>query len=291
MSSEKKTPLIAQVLEKQRIRSGFLRVTIGGAELNQIEGDRRGGHLKLLFPRSRTTELEDLFAIREDWRSSCVARTYTLLNHRVEEQQIDIDFALHEGRLGPGGLWARTVQRGEWIMLTPPSEKKLKNFAASNYLMVADRCSYPALVAAIRDIPVAARVNVLLHTHDSSDTDELAEMHDQIQVHQINPVGNSSHGALIDQHLDQLRSIPIDPQSTECYLTGESSVIREIKRYLTHDVGCDLQGMYTSAYWKLQHDQDQHKVAKKREREAADAQIETGIQELTTHNRLSMHGN
>ncbi len=283
MSSEKKTPLIAQVLKKQRIRSGFLRVTIGGTELDEIEGDRRGGHLKLLFPKSRTAQLEDLFTIRENWRSSCVARTYTMLNHRPQQQEIDIDFALHDGRLGPGGLWARTVQRGEWVMFTPPSEKKLKNFAAKNYLMVADRCSYPALVASIRDIPESARVNVLLHSHDPSDSIELARMHEDIKVHQIAPEGNRSHGALIDQHIDHLRSIPIDSQSTECYLTGESSVVREIKRYLTHEAGCDLQGMYTSAYWKLQHDQDQHKVAKKREREASDANNRIDLQIEITH--------
>lgn len=263
--------LIARVAAVTRERGAYIRVTLRGDELAHVPEGCVGGHLKLLIPKEEADGLEDC---RDDWRRSCFARTYTLAGHRPGANEIDIEFAVHPGKSGPGGSWARNVRVGDRALITVPKGKKLRRTAAGFTLFVCDSCSLPAARAAISDLQADARGLLLAQCDEASECARAVESHPRIGVRLLPCDLSVPPSVNAASHLGVLGSIDIPTEDTECFVVGESRIVREIKRYVRDVLLVDTDGMYFSAYWKHEHDQDQHKLAKKAEQELEAAVIE-----------------
>lgn len=266
--NQKPPPLIATLIANTQPNPSLRRLTLGASELRQLNVEHCGGHLKLLFPKDPAHDDNALRRAQADWRASCLARTYTLLGHRPEAGEIDIEIALHPGAPGPGGRWARAAAAGDRVLMTQPSGPKLTNRSAGQYLFVCDCCSLPATKAALRTLPPTAAIHALLCTDDPADADQLRASFPGLQTRHIRRDLDSPPSVMAALHIGALRSLEIDPAALECFVAGESHVVRRIKQHLQADMGVDTSDMYLSAYWKHNHDQDQHKLSKRTERDA-----------------------
>ena len=277
MTQEQPTPkdtLLARVVSKSKLDSSFIRITLGGPEIDLITPGCEGGHLKLLFPKSGKRDEQSIEELRDQWRPNCFARTYTLFNHRPESQEIDIDIALHPGESGPGGEWVQSAAAGDPILMTIPKGKKLRRTDAAFYVFTCDSCSLPAVRAAVRDLPDSAKGIVIIHSDDAQDQQSIANSHTGMGVHHIQRDLTLPPPVIAATHLNLLRTLTIPTTDTECFVVGESRVVRELKNYLRDDLLIDTDGMYFSAYWKHNHDQDQHKQSKKAEQQQDAPMIE-----------------
>lgn len=268
------TTLLARVGAVSRERETFIRVTLTGDEVSRVRAGCVGGHLKLLVPKADTTESGGLDALRENWRRTCFARTYTLAGHRPEDREIDIEFAVHPGKAGPGGSWARNARVGDRALITIPKGKKLRRTDAGFYLFVCDACSLPAVCAAVVDLPRSAAGLLLVQCDDASDCERFQGSHPGIDVRHLPRDLSVPPSVNAATHLGILRDMRIPAEDTECFVVGESRIVREVKHYVRDVLLLDTDGMYFSAYWKHDHDQDQHKQAKKAEREQEAALVE-----------------
>lgn len=242
-------------------------MTLQGDELSCVVDGCIGGHLKLLVPNGDRGSSVDLEHCRENWRDSCSARTYTLAGHRPESLEIDIEFAIHPCDAGPGGAWAQNARVGDQALITNPKKKKLRRSDAGFYVFVCDSCSMPAVHAALRDIPTSSKGVVLMHCDDVSDCTRVVESHPEFSAHYLKRDLSIPPSVIAATHLGVLRSLDIPTEDTECFVVGESRTVREVKGYILDVLMIDTDGMYFSAYWKHAHDQDQHKQAKKAERD------------------------
>tara|TARA_R110002096_G_scaffold173781_9_gene348860 strand:- start:21449 stop:22309 length:861 start_codon:yes stop_codon:yes gene_type:complete len=259
MIPKPKLPISATVIATSQITSSLRRITFSGNDIAQIPSHRCGGHLKLLLPKNDSNS--NPIAITDHWRQHYKTRTYTLRNHRPDQQEIDIDFATHPNPTGPGAKWASETQIGDLIHLTIPSEKKLNDTTAPWYIFLADQCSTPAALAALQDLPTTAPVHAILETSTQDDR-KLFTQFSQLTPHWI--TRSPTHTP--DEHarfvLNTIASINFPATRPGFFAAGESSVIRVFDAWAKST--WDLTGAtpYISPYWKADFDQDQHKSFK-----------------------------
>lgn len=262
-------------------------MTLHGEELKHVAPGCVGGHLKLLVPDGEGDTSSTLERCREYWRDSCSARTYTLAGHRPDSLEIDIEFAIHPCEAGPGGSWAQDARVGDQALITNPKKKKLRRTDAGFYVFVCDSCSVPAVDAALRDIPSNSSGVVLMHCDHVSVCNRVVGSHPGITAHYLKRDLSMPPSVIAATHLTVLRSLDIPTVDTECFVVGESRVVREVKGYIRDVLMIDTDGMYFSAYWKHAHDQDQHKQAKKSERDQDAALIEVPSRKNKQHAQQS----
>jgi NADPH-dependent ferric siderophore reductase len=277
---KKTAPIIATVVHVESIGTSFRRITLRSDSFRSISESCVGGHLKLLFRKSGSLDYAELARADSDWRSQCVARTYTMRSVRAEQREIDIEFALHPLTSGPGAAWARGAVTGDEILLTRPSERKLNRLNAQWYLIVCDSCSLPAACAAIHSLPSEARGVVIINSDDEHDASRVASMREGFKAHHIRRDLSLPPSVVAARHIGGLRSLDIPYGDVECFVVGESRVVKEVKRYVHHGLQIDTDGMYFSAYWKQDHTQDEHKQAKRAERDRPEPSSEFSDQNL-----------
>ncbi len=254
--------ILTQITRVQSIHDSYIRITLQSEELKDLGPYCAGGHLKLLLCKDESRDIVSQLQSLNTWKMSCIARTMTLCTHRAMNGEIEIEIALHDCDQGPAARWARSIQPGEYQLITRPKQRKIKNTQASWYLFVCDSCSLPAVKSAIRDINDHAHGHVIVHSDDVRDIQEIRDSKPGLHVHHIErDIDRESFKVFEDYHRI-LQSIEIPKEGIEFFIVGESYIVKEMKSYLVNEHQIDLQGMYTSPYWKQRCTQEEHKAYK-----------------------------
>lgn len=241
-------PRTLEVIRSRYITPHMLRVTLGGAAITDFPQDQESAYIKLVFPQPG------------DARP--LMRTYTVSEQRRDE--IDVEFAVHEAE-GPATGWALNAQPGAQILIGGPGPKKLINTAADWFLLAGDMTALPAIKVNLAHLPEDARGYAVLEVMDESDIQPLkAPLNIEVQW-VVNANTDIAASPLFDR-IEQLAWLPGQPA---VWAACEFHSMRALRKYFKLQRQVPKDYLYISSYWKIGSTEDQHKIDKRDDAQAA----------------------
>lgn len=244
----KLTPMSLSVVRSEYLTPNMLRVTLGGSELIDFPDDQESAYVKLVFPQTGATQP--------------LLRTYTISRQRGDE--IDIDFALHSAG-GPASMWAQSARPGDRILIAGPGPKKLINHDADWFVLAGDMTALPAIAVNLAQLPNDARGYAVIEVIDESDIQSLTAP-ENIEIHWvINGFTTNQEQPL----LDRLKQLPWLPGQVAVWAACEFRNMRDLRAYFKQECQLPKSHLYISSYWKSGNTEDQHRLAKQADAQAA----------------------
>lgn len=214
----------AEVRAVERVSPTFVRITFGGAELEEFgtPGDVYDARIKLVFPPASGI-LPPLDRDTDDWWAAYLAvpeeergsmRTYSIRELQVSDAGTDVvvDFVLHlePGLTGPASSWASRAAVGDELFLVGPRRGREDRGGieyapgdAASVVLVGDETAAPAIARILEDAPRDLRGIAFLEVPLAEDALEIAAPAG-VEVHWL-PRGDVNHGLrLLPTVLDYL---------------------------------------------------------------------------------------
>ena len=235
-----------EVIRTADVTPHMKRVTLGGLKATDFPADQASAYFKFLFPREGSDKP--------------LMRTYTIRHQR--EDEIDVDFALHE----PAGLashWAMTVQPGERIDIRGPGPKKMVNFEADWFLLVGDMTSMPAISVNLEQLPDNAQGHVVIEVTDNSDIQPLSHPAGMKLHWIIAPTADPSGQRLVEA----VKQLPWLEGTPSVWTACEFNSMRALRQHFRETANIPKSHFYISSYWKMGVNEDDHKTVKRQDNE------------------------
>ncbi|CAH0250115.1 Vibriobactin utilization protein ViuB [Microbacterium oxydans] len=205
----------AEVRAVTRVSPNFVRVTFGGAELEEFAtpGGVFDARIKLIFPPASGI-LPPLNRDTHDWWGSYLAvpenergsmRTYSIRDLRVTDAgtEVDVDFVLHlaPGLTGPASRWASTAAVGAELFLIGPRRGATDHGgaeyapgAAPSVVLVGDETAAPAIARILEDAGRDLRGTAFIEVPSADDILSI-DAPAGVDVHWLARDAEQAHGA------------------------------------------------------------------------------------------------
>lgn len=150
---------------------GFVRLTLGGPELEDFVSAGFDDHVKLILPQAGR-ELPAL-PVLLDGRPTFVEderptlRDYTPLRYDAARQNLIMDFALHDA--GPATEWALTAPLGQWVGLAGPRGSLVISANLPWHWLFGDETAMPAIERRLAELPAGSRAVVRVQLRNPAD--------------------------------------------------------------------------------------------------------------------------
>ncbi|HPE59791.1 MAG: siderophore-interacting protein [Thiothrix sp.] len=254
--NDRRTPKALTVVSSKRLTPNMQRVTLAGTDLESLPDGSEGDYIKLLFAQGG--EVKPLM------------RTYTIARQRKNPHEIDVDFMLHgHGTVdGIAAPWSLSTQVGDGISIFGPGPGKVINLDADWFLLGADMTALPALTANLKTLPADAKGVACIEILSAED-EQVLEKPEKVDVHWVvNPDAGSEESPLFTA----IRQTTWHDGQAAVWVACEFKAMKKIRQYLKQERQLATSHLYTSSYWKKGISEDQHKVVKREDAEAADTQ-------------------
>ncbi len=205
-------------------------------------------HVKVFFPipgdrrPARPVSAPDGRAFFPEGRP--VSRDFTPCRHDVAKNEIELEFVLHEG--GTAGDWARQAKPGQMLGIAGPRGSKVIPTGFDWHVLIGDETALPAIGRRLEELPERVLAIAVIEVVDASEevTFSAAGEPSVIWCHRRFSV---RRGAALMRVLHRL----VLPEGEGfVWAAGESSVIREVRRYLCAERGVAAKRINTAGYWK-----------------------------------------
>lgn len=242
----------SEVVRREQISPHFVRVTLGGGDLDRFDFRGFDQWFRLAVPTGEDTRFDNLpsrFGLGGYLKYSMlpkstrpVIRNYTVRAFRPESLELDIDFVVH-GDEGVAGPWARSVQTGAPVAFVDQGTG-WKSIAGDSYLLTADETGLPAVAGILRDLPRDAVGHAVIEIPDAADAQPVE-----------NPAGLTVHwvtrnagrpGALA---LDTVTTLGVSPAAS-VFAVGESQLATGTRRWAIGE-GVPKDNIVFCGYWRL----------------------------------------
>ncbi len=227
-----------QLLAREALSPGFLRLTLGGPELHDFVSAGFDDHVKLILPqaglaRPNLPQMVDGRPHIEGERPTM--RDYTPLRFDPAANTLLMDFAIHGS--GPAAEWARTAPLGQWLGLAGPRGSLLIPDDLDWQWLLGDETAMPAIERRLAELPAGARALVRVQTADPADRREWSSAADvDLQW--------------VDSLDDAVEALDIPAGKGFIWAAGENRIMGRLRRQLTARPGADPRRMRIAAYWK-----------------------------------------
>ena len=193
-----------------------------------------------------------------DEHGQTVKRTYTIRSHRVEDNEIDVDFVIH-GTNGLASAWAMQVQVGDQLELSPPGRGRWPAEEHDWLFIAGDLTALPAISVILERLPEDATGYVVIET---SNVDEVLPLNRPVgmQLHWMTPTG---HEPPAIEFVRNLRALEWLDGNVAVWAASEFDTMRAMRRYFKKERGTPTANAYISSYWKRGVREDEHKKIKK----------------------------
>ena len=181
-------PFRATVLQMRRLCPSFLRVTLGGPDLDLFGTDGLDQRVKVVFPLADgfLADLDDPRTVDEgtwyeQWRAlpddrRNPFRTYTVRRVRPWARELDIDLVVHGGT-GPAARWISGVRPGDEVILVGPDARSIHSSlgidfhpgTARRVLLAGDETAAPAIAAILEALPADRRAHAFVEVPHAED--------------------------------------------------------------------------------------------------------------------------
>ena len=224
------------------------RLTLEGDALASFPTDSEGAHIKLLFEQS---------ALHKP-----AMRTYTVAQQRSAQNEIDIDFMLHDNKNGKvhaiAAPWSLAAKPGDTISLFGPGLASYLNLDADYFLLAADMTALPALTVSLKTLPDNAKGKVFIEL--------LSEADKQTLLHPENVeilwVINNDPGSDASPLYHAIEQADWPEGRVAGWVACEFKTMKKIRIYLKGERDLTSSHLYISSYWKRGDTEEQHKITK-----------------------------
>ena len=248
-------PQLIQVKSITDISPSIRCITFTGERLANYPHNCEGGHLKIFLAPDLISKpaLPVLTEKGRSWPENeprPFVRTYSVRAIRPENNEIDIEFAMHGGANGPAYLFARDAKPGNWIGITNPGGPEPLLPIRQHYFMAGDSSSLPAIAALLEKMPTQAQGKVVLRLDNQEDIRELTKP-EGIEVIWI--CGDISKTAEL---ISTFKSWKIPSSDAAFWIAGEDQIIRDLRRYIRREKEFGRDDIYAIPYWRHGYDEE-----------------------------------
>jgi len=250
------TLAVVETVRSKQISPHFVRVTVGGEQLDALEHRGRDHWFRLFLPHedgatsfalpNRLDMMGYLRYLRMPKATRPHLRNYTVREFRPQDRELDIDFVVH-GTEGVAGPWALRTEPGDRVALIDQGCGYDAIPGVTAHLLAADESGLPAVAGILRDLPRDATGAAYLeipHADDAQDTDapDGVDVHWLVRPHDARP--GSVALAEVMAH-----DLPAGPLSA--YVVGEQKLPTTVRRWLTGEKGVPKANVTCQAYWRV----------------------------------------
>lgn len=237
------------VVATAQLTENMRRVTLTGEELDDFPENSDGAYIKLRFADADN--------------NLSIVRTYTVAQHRFDNNEIDVDFMLHSNpnavNHGVAAPWSIKANIGDKLTISGPGRASFINLNSDWVLLAADMTALPALSANLRRLSKDSVGYVVVEILSAQDKQELNEPQGIEVIWVINHNAGSDDSPLFHQ-IEKLRW---REGQASAWVACEFKTMKKIRQYLKKHRGLEKSHLYISSYWKQGLNEEQHKVAKR----------------------------
>lgn len=242
----KPNPRVLEVKGIKDITPNMRRITLGGAGMQDFPIEQESAYIKLMFAGEAGKKP--------------IMRTYTIIQQRDDE--IDVDFVLHglnhKGAEGPASHWAKTTQIGDTILIGGPGAKKLINHEADWFLLAGDMTALPAITVNLAQLPEDAEGYAVIEVLSEDDIQPLQKPKNIMLEWVINAEASSIHYPI----LERIKTLGWPAGEVAVWAACEFNSMRALRQYFKQKEVAKSH-LYISSYWKLDSNEDEHKIVKR----------------------------
>ncbi|WP_127473748.1 siderophore-interacting protein [Microbacterium sulfonylureivorans] len=254
------------VLRRERIAPHWMRVTLGGGEIDAFRPMGFDQWFRIFLPLGGDEGLDRLPAkanklfgylkyLRIPDGVRPVMRNYSVRAFRPataeSDAELDVDFVLHgsaeDGTAGPASRWAETCASGESVVLIDEGLAFNPERGTDRVVLVADETGLPAVAAVCASLPSHTSGLAIVEVPSAEDALEF-EHPAGITVRWIVRDPDVKPGALALQALREA-SLPDDP--FHAYIVGEQALPTEARRHLVAERGVSKDLVSFCGYWRV----------------------------------------
>ncbi|MFJ8074789.1 siderophore-interacting protein [Streptomyces sp. NPDC096176] len=251
-----------RVARTRRLGPSLVRVTFTGETGDCLRDFTAGGRdqsLSLFLPHPGQdapvvpVEAGDLYGILGAWRAlpedvRAVMRSYTVREQRVEDGEVDIDFAVHEDG-GPACRWALAAEPGHRVMVLGPAVAdntavRCRPPEDTDWVLIwADETALPAAAAILQWLPAGQKAKVWLEVPQARDRLPLESVADA-EITWLFREENAPSA------VEAVAAAELPEGAAYAWIAGESGKIKALRRHLVNDRGFDRRRVTFVGYWK-----------------------------------------
>lgn len=228
-----------QLLARERPSPGFVRLTLGGPELQDFVSTGFDDHVKLILPQPGRAL--PALPVLLDGRPTFVEegerptlRDYTPLRHDAARQTLTLDFALHDA--GPATAWALQAPLGQWVGLAGPRGSLVIAAGLSWHWLFGDETAMPAIERRLAELPAGSRAVVRVQLRDPADRREWRSAA-QLDCAWVEALG------------DAVQALELPQGEGYVWAAGEHSAMAALRPLLLAK-GVAPRRMRVASYWK-----------------------------------------
>lgn len=244
----------AKVVRTERISSAFLRVTVSGPDLAQLDYQGLDQNFRLFFkaPGQETLRLPSVGHV--GWMAQFAAmpakarplmRGYTLRYFRADSMELDIDVVIHPG--GPAADWALRAGAGEPVGILDEGTIYRIREDADWQLVVADETGVPAALAILEQTSPALPTVAVLEVPTLEDILPTPDNRN----FEVTWVTRNDNQEIPGRAVEQtVREMTFPPGRAGVFLAGESGMVTSLRRHLVNEHGYAKADVTFFGYWK-----------------------------------------
>lgn len=227
-----------QLLAREIVSPGFVRVTLGGPQLAGFVSTGFDDHLKFILPQ-QGLERPNLPAI-VDGRPSFegerpTTRDYTPVSWDAQRNELVLEFALHN--TGPAAGWAVNAPLGQWVGVAGPRGSLLVPKEFEWHWLLGDESALPAIERRLAELPATAKAVVRICVADARDQRPLSSVA-QLDLQWVDSLTAAA----------ELLALPAGDGFI--WAAGEHNDMAALRRIVLAKPGVDAKRMRIAAYWK-----------------------------------------
>lgn len=228
----------AQLLARESVSPGFLRLTFGGPEMEGFVSSGFDDHVKFILPQQGLAKpnlpaMVDGRPHIEGERPTM--RDYTPLYFDAAANTLQLDFAIHGS--GPAAQWARTAEIGDWVGLAGPRGSMLIPADLQWHWFFGDETSMPAIERRLAELPAGVKAVVRVRLADPADQRLWASAAD-LDLQWVDSLSSA------------LDALEIPEDDGFIWAAGENRLMAELRKQVLAKPGANPRHMRIASYWK-----------------------------------------
>jgi NADPH-dependent ferric siderophore reductase len=254
------------VLRTERLSAHWIRVTLGGGEIEKFHPMGFDQWFRLFLPIGGDAGLDRVPAkankmfgylkfLRIPDGERPVMRNYSVRAYRAATAdagaEIDVDFVLHgsaaDGTAGPASRWAETCQPGEHVLIIDEGLTFNPQRGTDRVLLVGDETALPAIASICASLPTDAVGSVIIEVPSEEDALEFAHP-SGIEVAWIVRPHDVAPGIFA---LEVLGGTELPDAPIHAYAAGEQALASGVRKHLVGERGVDKNAVSFCGYWKI----------------------------------------
>jgi NADPH-dependent ferric siderophore reductase len=209
---------------------GFVRVTLGDADLEGFTSLSFDDHIKIFLARGPEANAQD---------DPGIMRDFTPRSFDPGKLELTLEFALHGE--GAATAWAAQAAPGQRLSIGGPRGSFVVPTDYDWHLLIGDETALPAIARRLEELPSGTNVFTFIQLDDADDRRDL-----RTHARLVEKWVSSSPGALAEA----IRDFKSPAGEGFAWAAGEAKVIAAVRAILVDRHGLDKDHIRAAAYWK-----------------------------------------